>query len=169
MTKRSFRDAYGFLQKQAKTLREQAEPNIDDLLTIVTESVAACNVCKVRIEVVKAALKVALDSAGVGAAVPSATAPPERTLTPSRRTCSCTDFALNIRRLGRGPSFLKIVTCVITELEVDAFLRNLLQLCNGRFVKLMSWCRGASSVSAALQSRCKALLFQADDNLFELN
>ena len=83
MTERSFRDAYGVLQRHAQTLREQAEPNIDDLLTIVTESVAAYNVCKVRIDAVEAALKVALDSAGVGAAVPSATTLPERTLTPA--------------------------------------------------------------------------------------
>jgi len=83
MTERSFRAAYGVLQKHAQTLREQAEPNIDDLLTIVTESVAAYNVCKVRNDVVEAALKVALDSAGVGAAVPSATAPPKCTLTPA--------------------------------------------------------------------------------------
>ena len=78
MTERSFRAAYGVLQKHAQTLREQAEPNIDDL-----ESVAAYNVCKVRNDVVEAALKVALDSAGVGAAVPSATAPPKCTLTPA--------------------------------------------------------------------------------------
>ena len=37
----SFKQAYGVLQRHAQTLREQREPNIDDLLTIVTESVQA--------------------------------------------------------------------------------------------------------------------------------
>ena len=68
MTQRSFRDAYGTLQQHAETLRDQAEPNIDDLLTIVTESVEAYKVCKERIDAVEAALKVALDGAGVGGA-----------------------------------------------------------------------------------------------------
>lgn len=57
----SFRDAYGVLQKHAETLRDQHEPNIDDLLTIVTESVEAYRVCKARIDAVEVALKAALD------------------------------------------------------------------------------------------------------------
>lgn len=68
MTQRTFKDAYGVLQKHAETLRDQDEPNIDDLLTIVTESVDAYKVCKERIDAVEAALKAALDGAGVGAA-----------------------------------------------------------------------------------------------------
>lgn len=67
MTQRTFKDAYGMLQKHAETLRDQNEPNIDDLLTIVTESVDAYKVCKERIDAVEAALKAALDGAGVGA------------------------------------------------------------------------------------------------------
>jgi exodeoxyribonuclease VII small subunit len=67
MAPRSFKDAYGILQKHAETLRDQDEPNIDDLLTIVTESVDAYKVCKERIDAVEAALKAALDGAGVGA------------------------------------------------------------------------------------------------------
>jgi exodeoxyribonuclease VII small subunit len=67
MTQRTFKDAYGMLQKHAETLRDQNEPNIDDLLTIVTESVDAYKVCKDRIDAVEAALKAALDGAGVGA------------------------------------------------------------------------------------------------------
>ncbi|MET0207571.1 MAG: exodeoxyribonuclease VII small subunit [Burkholderiaceae bacterium] len=74
MTERNFRDAYNVLQQHAETLREQAEPNIDDLLTIVTESVAAYQVCRERIDAVEAALKVALDGAGVGVAAASAAA-----------------------------------------------------------------------------------------------
>ena len=61
----SFREAYGVLQHHAQTLRNQDEPNIDDLLTIVTESVNAYKVCKQRIDAVEAALKTALDGAGV--------------------------------------------------------------------------------------------------------
>ncbi|MDP9896762.1 exodeoxyribonuclease VII small subunit [Variovorax boronicumulans] len=70
MAQRSFKDAYGVLQKHAETLRDQDEPNIDDLLTIVTESVDAYKVCKERIDAVEAALKAALDGAGVGATTP---------------------------------------------------------------------------------------------------
>lgn len=68
MTQRTFKDAYGVLQNHAETLRDQNEPNIDDLLTIVTESVDAYKVCKERIDAVEAALKAALDGAGVGTA-----------------------------------------------------------------------------------------------------
>ena len=56
----SFRDAYGVLQRHAETLRNRAEPNIDDLLTIVSESVAAYEVCKTRIDTVEKALQQAL-------------------------------------------------------------------------------------------------------------
>ena len=61
----SFREAYGVLQRHAQTLRNQDEPNIDDLLTIVTESVNAYKVCKQRIDAVEEALKTALDGAGM--------------------------------------------------------------------------------------------------------
>jgi exodeoxyribonuclease VII small subunit len=63
---KSFKEAFGVLQNHADTLRNQDEPNIDDLLAIVTESVAAYKVCKERIDAVEAALKAALDGAGVG-------------------------------------------------------------------------------------------------------
>jgi len=79
MTERSFRDAYGVLQQHAETLREQSEPNIDDLLTIVTESVAAYQVCKERIDAVEAALKAALDGVGTGASVPAPAATTDTT------------------------------------------------------------------------------------------
>lgn len=68
----SFRDAYGTLQQHAETLRRQEEPNIDDLLTIVTESVSAYKICKQRIDAVEEALKAALDGVAVEpAAVPA--------------------------------------------------------------------------------------------------
>ena len=73
----SFREAYGVLQRHAQTLRNQDEPNIDDLLTIVTESVNAYKVCKQRIDAVEAALKTALDGAGMNEAPDPAPAPPE--------------------------------------------------------------------------------------------
>lgn len=84
MTERSFRDAYGVLQQHAETLREQAEPNIDDLLTIVTESVAAYQVCKERIDAVEAALKAALDGVGVGATAHAASPPADKAPRTSR-------------------------------------------------------------------------------------
>lgn len=60
----TFRQAYGVLQGHAQTLREQQEPNIDDLLSIVTESVNAYKVCKERIEAVERALEKALNDTG---------------------------------------------------------------------------------------------------------
>ena len=73
-TARSFKEAYGVLQQHAETLREQEDPNIDDLLTIVTESVEAYKVCKERIDAVDAALKAALNDAGVGTPTPQGAA-----------------------------------------------------------------------------------------------
>lgn len=61
----TFREAYDVLQRHAQTLRDQDEPNIDDLLDIVNESVAAYKVCKQRIDAVEKALEEALVSAGL--------------------------------------------------------------------------------------------------------
>ena len=60
MTTKTFKDAYGVLQKNVKTLRDQQEPNIDDLLSIVTGSVDAYKICKERIDAVEKALEKAL-------------------------------------------------------------------------------------------------------------
>jgi exodeoxyribonuclease VII small subunit len=60
----TFKESYGVLQKHAETLRKQSEPNIDDLLGIVTESVAAYKVCQERIAAVEGALEAALGKAG---------------------------------------------------------------------------------------------------------
>jgi exodeoxyribonuclease VII small subunit len=60
----TFKEAYGVLQKHAETLRNQREPNIDDLLSIVTESVAAYKTCKERIDAVEKALEEALADGG---------------------------------------------------------------------------------------------------------
>ena len=67
MATESFKEAYGVLQRHAQTLREQREPSIDDLLTIVTESVQAYKVCQQRIEAVEKALEKALSNTGVPA------------------------------------------------------------------------------------------------------
>lgn len=68
MADKTFKQAYGVLQRHAETLRNQQEPNIDDLLTIVTESVDAYKVCQERINAVEKALQVALSGAGVSTA-----------------------------------------------------------------------------------------------------
>ena len=65
MTETTFREAYGVLQQHAEALREQSEPNIDQLLTIVTESVTAYKTCKSRIDAVEKALEAALTNAAI--------------------------------------------------------------------------------------------------------
>ncbi|HAL37831.1 MAG TPA: hypothetical protein DCP03_06810 [Polaromonas sp.] len=64
MATKTFKEAYGMLQQHSHTLRNQQEPNIDDLLNIVTESVDAYKVCKERIEAVEKALEKALSDTG---------------------------------------------------------------------------------------------------------
>ena len=67
MATKTFKEAYGVLQHHADTLRDPQEPNIDDLLNIVTESVDAYKVCKERIDAVEKALEKALGDTGVPA------------------------------------------------------------------------------------------------------
>jgi len=62
---RTFREAYATLQKHAQTLRSQQEPDIDNLTTIVSESVEAYKVCKQRIDAVEKALEQALGNAQI--------------------------------------------------------------------------------------------------------
>jgi exodeoxyribonuclease VII small subunit len=64
MATQTFKEAYGILQKHAQTLRNQQEPDIDDLLSIVTESMDAYKVCKMRIDAVEKALESALGGPG---------------------------------------------------------------------------------------------------------
>jgi exodeoxyribonuclease VII small subunit len=61
----TFREAYETLQRHAETLRSQREPDLDNLLQVVTESVAAYKVCKFRIDAVEKALEDALSGAGL--------------------------------------------------------------------------------------------------------
>lgn len=65
MTTETFRTAYGTLQKNAELLRTQREPDLDNLLEVVTQSVAAYKVCKQRIDAVEQALEQALSGAGL--------------------------------------------------------------------------------------------------------
>lgn len=64
MSETTFKEAWRVLQKHAQTLRNQSEPNIDDLLGIVTESVQAYKVCQSRVEAVEKALEEALKGSG---------------------------------------------------------------------------------------------------------
>lgn len=59
----AFKQAYDTLQKHAATLRNQQEPNIDELLKLVSESVEAYNTCKQRLDAVEIALEQTLNSA----------------------------------------------------------------------------------------------------------
>lgn len=80
MASETFKEAYGVLQQHAQTLRDQQEPNIDDLLTIVTESVAAYKTCQERIDAVEKALEKALSDTG---AVPKEAARGSKTPSPA--------------------------------------------------------------------------------------
>ena len=62
---KTFREAYATLQKHAQTLRSQQEPDIDNLTTIVSESVEAYKICKQRIDAVEKALEHALGNAQI--------------------------------------------------------------------------------------------------------
>ena len=81
MADKTFKEAYGVLHRHAETLRRQQDPNIDDLLNIVTESVDAYKVCKERIDAVEKALEKALgdtksDTPEASRSVRSASPPP---------------------------------------------------------------------------------------------
>lgn len=58
MTKKelSFKDGYGILKKNAELLESQEEPDIDNLMKIVEESMTAYKACKSRIDAVQQAL-----------------------------------------------------------------------------------------------------------------
>jgi exodeoxyribonuclease VII small subunit len=62
---KTFKQAYATLQRHAQTLRSQQEPDIDNLTTIVSESVEAYKVCKGRIDAVEKALEQALGNAQI--------------------------------------------------------------------------------------------------------
>lgn len=52
----SFEEGYNILKKNAELLESQQEPDIDNLMRIVEESMIAYKACKARIEAVQTAL-----------------------------------------------------------------------------------------------------------------
>ena len=58
-TPKTFEAAYHILKDNAASLQQQEEPNIDDLMTIVEESIGAYKVCQTRIDAVQQALDAA--------------------------------------------------------------------------------------------------------------
>ncbi|ENW91589.1 MULTISPECIES: exodeoxyribonuclease VII small subunit [Acinetobacter] len=58
MTKKelNFKEGYALLKKNAALLETQEEPDIDNLMKIVEESMAAYKACKSRVDAVQQAL-----------------------------------------------------------------------------------------------------------------
>lgn len=55
--KLSFKEAYTILKRNAEKLDQQSEPDIDNLMRLVDESMQAYKIAKSRIDAVQAALK----------------------------------------------------------------------------------------------------------------
>ena len=53
----SFNAAYAVLKSNAALLSNQQEPDIDQLLPLVEESIQAYNICKARLDAVRQALE----------------------------------------------------------------------------------------------------------------
>ena len=51
-----FKTAYDVLKTNAQTLQNSQSPNIDELMTLVAESIDAYKVCQARIDAVEASL-----------------------------------------------------------------------------------------------------------------
>ncbi len=58
-TPKTFKAAYDILKTNATELQQQDEPDIDNLMTTVEESIAAYRVCETRINAVQQALDAA--------------------------------------------------------------------------------------------------------------
>ena len=52
----TFKEGYAILKKNAELLESQEEPDIDNLMKIVEESMAAYKACKSRVDAVQQAL-----------------------------------------------------------------------------------------------------------------
>ncbi|XID75782.1 exodeoxyribonuclease VII small subunit [Alkanindiges sp. WGS2144] len=52
----NFKQAFDTLKQNAATLEEQQEPDIDQLMVLIEESMQAYKICKQRIEAVQQAL-----------------------------------------------------------------------------------------------------------------
>lgn len=61
----SFNQAYSILKRNADTLQRAKEPDIDALVPLVEESMAAFKICKSRIEAVRQTI-----TAQIGATLP---------------------------------------------------------------------------------------------------
>ena len=61
-TPTDFQSAYQLLKANAQQLQSSQQPNIDELMTIVEQSIAAYKVCQTRIDAVERALNQAFDS-----------------------------------------------------------------------------------------------------------
>ena len=68
----TYREAFSFLKGTAEGMRNQEDPDIDELVVKVTDSVAAFKLCHKRINAVEAAIKEAIDAAGVEGGVTGA-------------------------------------------------------------------------------------------------
>ncbi|WP_230660303.1 exodeoxyribonuclease VII small subunit [Psychrobacter sp. I-STPA10] len=56
---KTFKAAYEILKTNANTLQNQTEPDIDNLMTTVEQSIDAYKVCQARIEAIQQALNAA--------------------------------------------------------------------------------------------------------------
>ena len=61
----SFKEGYELLKKNAELLESQEEPDIDNLMKIVEESMTAYKACKTRIDAVQQALNETFKDWGV--------------------------------------------------------------------------------------------------------
>lgn len=52
----TFKEGYEILKRNAELLEDQQEPDIDNLMRLVEESMQAYKACKLRVEAVQAAL-----------------------------------------------------------------------------------------------------------------
>lgn len=60
-TPTDFQTAYHVLKTNAQQLQSSQQPNIDELMAIVEQSIAAYKVCQTRIDAVERALNQAFD------------------------------------------------------------------------------------------------------------
>lgn len=66
-TPKTFKEAYQILKINAEELQNSNEPDIDNLMNTVEQSIAAYKVCQARIEAVQQALDAAFDEDGTTA------------------------------------------------------------------------------------------------------
>lgn len=57
-----FKSAYDVLKNNAQLLQQSQEPNIDELMTIVAQSIDAYKICQSRIDAVEASLNQAFEA-----------------------------------------------------------------------------------------------------------